>query len=131
MPDFTKLAEQYIATWNETDPSVRRALIGQLWSPDGRYIDPLADASGPDQINAVISAAQAQFGGMTFRLASAVDAHHDQARFGWELGRPAPTPWRPASTWPSGMATGGWRWCWGSWTRCRRREGSPRQAAGS
>jgi hypothetical protein len=23
---------------------------------------------------------------MTFRLASAVDAHHDQARFGWELG---------------------------------------------
>jgi hypothetical protein len=86
MPDFTKLAEQYIATWNETDPSVRRALIGQLWSQDGRYIDPLADACGPDQIDAVISAAQAQFGGMTFRLASAVDAHHDQARFGWELG---------------------------------------------
>jgi hypothetical protein len=48
MPDFTKLAEQYIATWNETDPSVRRALIGQLWSQDGRYIDPLADACGPD-----------------------------------------------------------------------------------
>ena len=86
MPDFTKLTEQYIATWNETDPSVRRALIDQLWSSGGRYIDPLADVTGPDQIDAVIAGAQAQFGGMTFRLASAVDAHHDQARFTWELG---------------------------------------------
>jgi hypothetical protein len=86
MPDFTKLTEQYIATWNETDPSVRRALIDQLWSSGGRYIDPLADVTGPDQIDAVIAGAQAQFGGMTFRLAGAVDAHHDQARFTWELG---------------------------------------------
>lgn len=86
MPDFTKLTEQYIATWNETDPSVRRALIDQLWSEDGRYIDPLADVTGPYQIDAVIAGAQAQFGGMTFRLAGAVDAHHDQARFTWELG---------------------------------------------
>ncbi len=29
---------------------------------------------------------QAQFTGMTFRLAGAVDGHHDQARFTWELG---------------------------------------------
>jgi hypothetical protein len=30
MSDFTKLAEQYIATWNETDPSARRALIDEV-----------------------------------------------------------------------------------------------------
>jgi hypothetical protein len=86
MPDFTKLAEQYIATWNETDPSARRKLIGEIWSADGRYTDPLADVAGPDQIDAVIAAAQAQFAGMTFRLAGRVDGHHDQARFRWELG---------------------------------------------
>jgi len=86
MSDFTKLAEQYIATWNEADPSARRALIDEIWSADGRYTDPLADVTGLDQIDAVIAAAQAQFGGMTFRLAGAVDAHHDQARFTWELG---------------------------------------------
>jgi hypothetical protein len=84
--DFTQLAEQYIAAWNETDPSARRALIGEIWSEDGRYIDPLAEVSGRDQIDAIIAAAQAQFAGMTFRLAGAVDAHHDQARFTWELG---------------------------------------------
>jgi SnoaL-like domain len=86
MSDFTELAEKYIAMWNETDPSARRVLINEVWSEDGRYIDPLAAVSGHDQIDAVIAAAQAQFAGMTFRLASTVDAHHDQARFTWELG---------------------------------------------
>lgn len=86
MPDFIKLAEQYIATWNETDSSARRALINETWAQDGRYIDPLAEVTGRDQIDAVIAAAQAQFAGMTFRLAGPVDAHHDQARFTWTLG---------------------------------------------
>ena len=54
MSDFTKLAEQYIATWNETDPSARRALIDEVWSPGGQYIDPLAEVTGHDQIDAVI-----------------------------------------------------------------------------
>jgi SnoaL-like domain len=86
MPDFTTLAEQYIAAWNETDPAARRALIDATWAPGGRYIDPLAEVAGRDQIDAVIAAAQGQFAGMTFRLAGPVDAHHDQARFTWELG---------------------------------------------
>jgi SnoaL-like domain len=86
MSDFAELAEQYIAAWNETDPSARRALIEEIWSEDGRYIDPLADVAGRDQIDAVIAAAQQQFAGMTFRLAGPVDAHHDQARFTWQLG---------------------------------------------
>jgi len=86
MSDFSKLAGQYIAAWNETDPAARRALIDEVWSADGRYIDPLAEVAGHDQIDAVIAAVQAQFPGMTFRLAGAVDAHHDQARFTWELG---------------------------------------------
>jgi len=29
---------------------------------------------------------QEQFPGFRFRLAGAVDGHHDQARFGWEFG---------------------------------------------
>jgi hypothetical protein len=72
--------------WNETDPSARREIIQEIWSDHGRYIDPLATVAGHDGIDAVVTGAQAQFPGMTFRLASAVDAHHDQARFTWELG---------------------------------------------
>lgn len=86
MADFEQVAERYIAAWNETNPTARRALIEEIWSESGRYIDPLADVTGHDQIDAVIAAAQEQFAGMTFRLGGRVDAHHDQARFTWELG---------------------------------------------
>lgn len=85
MSDYTKLAEQYIAVWNETDPSARRALIDEVWSADCRYIDPLVEVAGREQLDAVIGTAQAQFAGMTFRLGN-VEGHHDQARFTWELG---------------------------------------------
>jgi SnoaL-like domain len=86
MADFTRLAEKYIATWNETNPSARRALIEEIWAQDGRYADPLGEVTGREQFDGVIADAQAQFAGMTFRLAGPVDAHHDQARFTWELG---------------------------------------------
>ena len=86
MSDFPELAEQYIAMWNETDPSARRAIVTSLWAEDGQYIDPVATAAGHDEIDALVAAVQGQFPGMAFRLAGAVDAHHDQARFSWELG---------------------------------------------
>lgn len=86
MTDFDTLATDYIAVWNETDPTRRRAAVERLWSADGRYVDPMAAASGPVEIDATIGAVQDQFSGWTFRLAGPVDAHHDQARFQWELG---------------------------------------------
>jgi hypothetical protein len=90
--DLTVLAERYIAAWNETDPSARRQAIDALYADDARYVDPLVDARGRDAIDATIAAAQSQFPGFVFRLAGPVDAHHDVARFTWELvpaGAPA------------------------------------------
>ena len=86
MSDFDLLAEQYIAVWNETDPTRRRKAVDALWSVDGRYVDPMAAANGTDGIDATIGEVQEQFAGWTFRLVGTVDAHHDQARFRWELG---------------------------------------------
>lgn len=86
MNEFEQLAAQYISIWNETDAGSRRAAVDALWSPAGRYVDPLAAAVGTEAIDATIGAVQAQFPGLTFRLAGPVDAHHDQARFQWELG---------------------------------------------
>jgi hypothetical protein len=81
-----QLIEKYIASWNETDPTARRRLIDEVWATDGTYTDPLTDVAGPDEIDSVIAAAQAQFGGLEFSLAGPVDAHHDVARFTWNLG---------------------------------------------
>ena len=86
MTNFDELAQRYIDTWNETDASARRAAVDQLYTEDARYVDPLAAADGREAIAAMIGAVQEQFPGFVFRLVGPVDGHHDQARFGWELG---------------------------------------------
>ena len=93
MTSYDELAQRYIDTWNETDPDARRAAVDQLYTEDARYIDPLAAAEGRAAIAAMIGAVQEQFPGFVFRLAGPVDGHHNQSRFGWELGpvgAPAP-----------------------------------------
>src|SRR5438445_12854852 len=78
--------ERYLAAWNERDGAARRAIIDAIWAQDAAYTDPLAQVSGRDGIDAAIAAVQAQFPGLVFRPGGAVDAHHDLARFTWELG---------------------------------------------
>ena len=63
------IIEKYIATWNETDPARRRALIEELYAADASYTDPLADLRGLAEIDAGVAGAQQMFPGMVFTLA--------------------------------------------------------------
>lgn len=117
MSTFEDLAQRYIDTWNETDPTARRAAVDALYSEDARYVDPLAVAEGREAIAATIGAVQGQFPGFVFRLARPVDAHHDQARFGWELGPAGQRPRSSGSTSPSPIPPAESRRCSGSSTR--------------
>jgi hypothetical protein len=81
-----ELVERYIDTWNQADPDARRAAVAELWSEGGTYTDPLAAVTGPEAISGLIGAVQGQFPGYAIRLAAgSVDAHHNLARFRWEL----------------------------------------------
>jgi SnoaL-like domain len=80
------IVQRYIDTWNATDATRRRALVGETFTDDAVYTDPLASVSGHAGIEQLIAGAQAQFAGHQFSLASGVDAHHDQVRFTWQLG---------------------------------------------
>ncbi len=81
-----EIVERYIAAWNEKDAQRRRALVDALWTEDGSYTDPLADANGRAEIDGLIGAVQQQFPGFVFTIGGPVDAHHEQARFSWHLG---------------------------------------------
>ncbi len=83
---MTDLVENYLACWNETDPAARRALIDRHWSADPSYRDPMVQVRGRDALDTTIGAVQQQFPGFVFTPGGAVDAHHDQARFTWNLG---------------------------------------------
>jgi hypothetical protein len=86
MSSFEQLAQRYIDTWNETDPTARRKAVDELFTADARMVDPLAVVEGPAAIAETIGAAQGQFPGFRFQLIGPVDGHHEQARFGWEFG---------------------------------------------
>jgi hypothetical protein len=80
------LVQRYLAAWNATDPAERRAAIEAVFAPNARYVDPLADVTGTDALDALIAGAQEQFPGMRFTPVGEVDAHHDACRFQWGLG---------------------------------------------
>ncbi len=79
------LVKRYIDLWNERDAGKRRAAMAEIWIEEAYYVDPLAEATGHEAVDAVIAGAQAQFPGFVFRLAGEVEAHHNMLRFTWEL----------------------------------------------
>jgi hypothetical protein len=88
MAEATRIVEQYFAMWNEPDSARRRALIEQTWTADGRYVDPLQEAAGPEALSAMVAAVHTQYPGFRFRQVRGIDQHHDQLRFAWELVAP-------------------------------------------
>ncbi len=86
--NVTATVEAYLAMWNETDEGRRSEHIQQAWTPECRYVDPVLEAEGYAALIEMVSGVQARFPGQRFRRTSGVDTHHDQIRFGWELGEP-------------------------------------------
>jgi hypothetical protein len=86
------LVDTYFAMWRETDPSARSALIEQAFTIEGRHVDPLVDANGYDELNAMVSGVQAQYPGFTLERTSGIDQHGDQLRFAWKIDQADGTP---------------------------------------
>jgi hypothetical protein len=86
--NLTATVDTYLAAWNEPDATRWAALIEQVWSADGRLIDPPLAAEGRAGISGMAAALHGQFPGHRFRRASGIDTHHDQLRFAWELVAP-------------------------------------------
>ena len=85
-PDAAGIAHRYIALWNETDVSRRWQMLEAGWVADARYVDPVMQASGIEEINTLVGAVHQRFPGFRFALAGNADAHGDNLRFSWTLG---------------------------------------------
>ncbi len=85
--ELNRVANRYVAVWNEPDPGRRRSTIAELWTADGAYIDPSAEDRGYDEIEAAVTKAYDEFvtKGYVFRSANNADGHHDAVRFNWEM----------------------------------------------
>ena len=81
----SQLLEAYFAMWREHDATARRPLIEQAFTPEGRHVDPLADAHGYDELNEMVANVHAHYPGHTLERTSGVDQHGDQIRFAWQV----------------------------------------------
>ena len=86
MRTTAKVAEDYIALWNETDGTRRQALLAATWTPAASYVDPLMKGAGHAEIDGLIAAVQQRFPAFQFTLLGGADGYGEVARFSWALG---------------------------------------------
>jgi hypothetical protein len=100
-----RLAERYIALWNEPDADRRRQMIAELWTDDGRLIlqppqeireiaaqpgiglSAVLEARGHEEIEARATSAYEQWvagDGLSFRPRDDADRLGDVVKFHWE-----------------------------------------------
>jgi hypothetical protein len=88
MSDLATVIDTHLAGYCEPDPAVRRDLLASAWTADGRLVDPPLDADGVDGIAGLVDVVLQHYPDHRFRRTSAVDVHHDHARYTWELVAP-------------------------------------------
>ena len=121
MTTYDDLAQRYIDTWNETDPSARRAAVDQLYTEDARYVDPMAAAEGREAIASMIGAVQEQFptSGSGWPALSTGTTTRPGSAGNWVLRDHRHRSWD--STLRSATRQAASRPCWGSSTGCPQR----------
>jgi hypothetical protein len=84
----TAVVDAYVASWNEADAATRSALVAQAWAPEARYVDPLLDLTGHDDLGTLKPLLDEHYPGHRINRTSDVDAHHNVVRFGWSMTGP-------------------------------------------
>ena len=88
MDDAQRLAERYVAVWNETDAERRRHAIAELWTPDGQHYVNAREAHGYDALEQRIIGSyerNVRDGGHRFRAVAGARALRDVVTFDWEM----------------------------------------------
>jgi hypothetical protein len=88
----TTAIDTYLSAWNETDDAKRAELVAASIGTDLWYRDPMLEADSRDAFSDLLGGVQSQLPGHVMQRTSAVDAHHDVARFNWAFGVPGEAP---------------------------------------
>ena len=86
--ELTTAIDDHLAGYCEPDPAKRRELLAGAWVEDGVLLDPPMDATGVEAIAGLTDVVLEHYADHRFRRTSTVDAHHDHARYSWDLVAP-------------------------------------------
>ena len=88
MDDAQRLADRYVAVWNEADPDRRRHAIAELWTQDGQHYVDVREARGYEALEMRIIGSydrNIRDGGHRFRAVKGARALRDVVTFDWEM----------------------------------------------
>lgn len=88
MNEHTTLIDTYLEAYGEPDDARRAELVARVFSATATLADPPFAATGHAELAGTFGAVLAQFPGHRFTRTSAIDEHHDTARYGWALTGP-------------------------------------------
>ena len=89
--DLDKLANRYVAVWNEPDQTKRRNGIERLWVQDGLHFTPTREVKGYDALEARVEESHSKFvrdQGVIFRVSGEPLGHHGLVKFYWVMVDP-------------------------------------------
>jgi hypothetical protein len=86
--DLTTTVDTYLEAYSEPDSARRDELLEKVFAANGQLVDPPFEASGRQGVSDMVGNVLGQFPGHRFRRTSAIDSHHDAARYGWEMVAP-------------------------------------------
>jgi hypothetical protein len=88
MAELTTLVDTHLAGYCEPEPARRLELLSGVWAADGELLDPPIAGTGPTGIAELVDVVLQHYPAHRFVRTSAVDAHHDHARYSWSLVGP-------------------------------------------
>ncbi len=79
------LIDDYCQVWPDADPARRESRLSALWAPGATYADPTVLAHDGADLLRHIERVQASRPGARVLRCTAIDAHHQVARFGFQV----------------------------------------------
>lgn len=87
MQDLMYTIESYVAAWQEKSSGKRFEFLTHCFAENGRYVDPTADVSGRERLNAHIGEILESSNGRV-EITSSPVSHHDVVHFTWHMVAP-------------------------------------------
>jgi hypothetical protein len=85
---ITQTIDRHLEAYALADADRRTKLVADAWNADGSLTDPPLAGRGHAEIAALADVVLTHYAGHSFRRTTAVDSHHEFARYGWDLVGP-------------------------------------------
>jgi len=79
------LIDRHLEAYGQPDADLRDPVVAAIWNETGRLVDPPIDGTGHEGISGLAAVVAQHYPGHRFVRTTAIDRHHEFARYGWSL----------------------------------------------